>query len=76
MKDKITDSWTFKLNTVFQIGFSSLVEEAARFKDRQEGLLRHLKVQSKTPYTVYAPTRDTLRWWNSSFRKTSCRRSL
>ena len=25
MKGKITDSWTFKLNTVFQIGFSSLV---------------------------------------------------
>ena len=28
MKDKITDTWTFKLNTVFQIGFSSLVEES------------------------------------------------
>ena len=27
MKGKITDTWTFKLNTVFQIGFSSLVEE-------------------------------------------------
>ena len=26
MKDKITDTWTFKLNTVFLIGFSSLVE--------------------------------------------------
>ena len=28
MKDKITDTWTFKLNTVFQIGFSSLLEES------------------------------------------------
>ena len=28
MKGKITDTWTFKLNTVFQIGFSSLVEES------------------------------------------------
>ena len=28
MKGKITDSWTFTLNTVFQIGFSSLVEES------------------------------------------------
>ena len=28
MKDKITDTWTFKLNTVFQIGFNSLVEES------------------------------------------------
>ena len=28
MKDKITDTWTFKLNTVLQIGFSSLVEES------------------------------------------------
>ena len=28
MEGKITDSWTFKLNTVFQIGFSSLVEES------------------------------------------------
>ena len=28
MKDKITDTWNFKLNTVFQIGFSSLVEES------------------------------------------------
>ena len=28
MKEKITDTWTFKLNTVFQIGFSSLVEES------------------------------------------------
>ena len=28
MKDKITDTWTFKLNTVFQIGFSLLVEES------------------------------------------------
>ena len=28
MKGKTTDTWTFKLNTVFQIGFSSLVEES------------------------------------------------
>ena len=28
MKGKITDTWTFKLNSVFQIGFSSLVEES------------------------------------------------
>ena len=28
MKGKITDTWTFKLNTVIQIGFSSLVEES------------------------------------------------
>ena len=27
MKGKITDTWTFKLNAVFQIGFSSLVED-------------------------------------------------
>ena len=34
MKDKITDTWTFKLNTVFQIGFSSLVEESFRSVSR------------------------------------------
>ena len=28
MKGKITDTWTFKFNTVFQIGFSSLEEES------------------------------------------------
>ena len=28
MKGKITDTWNFKLNTVFQIGFSSLEEES------------------------------------------------
>ena len=28
MKDKITDTWTFKINSAFQIGFSSLVEES------------------------------------------------
>ena len=28
MKGKITDTWTFKRNTVFQIGFSSLEEES------------------------------------------------
>ena len=41
--------------------FSSTPLEAAKFKDKQEGLLRHWKVQSKMSYAVYVPTLDTLR---------------
>ena len=41
--------------------FPSAPLEAARFKDRQEGLLRHSKMQSKMSYNVYVPILATFR---------------
>ena len=41
--------------------FSSTPFDAARFKEKQEGLLRHSMVQSRVLYTAYVPTLGTFR---------------
>ena len=51
--------------------FPSARLEAARFRDKHEGLLRHSKVQSKVSHTVNVPIPDTFKKWYFSFTKTS-----
>lgn len=52
--------------------FPSAPLEAARFTEKHEGLLRHLKVQSKMSHAATVSTLGTFRWWNSSVTKTCC----
>ena len=39
--------------------------KAARFTEKQNGLLRHSNVQSNTSDTATVPTSGTFKWWNS-----------
>ena len=41
--------------------FPSAPFDAARFKEKQEGLLRHSMVQSRVSYTAYVPTLGTFK---------------
>ena len=41
--------------------FPSAFFDAARFKEKQEGLLRHSMVQSRVSYTAYVPTLGTFK---------------
>ena len=60
----------FEVNNSHQ-SFPSAPLEAARFRDKHDGLLRHSKVQSKASYTVNVLIPGTFKKWYSSFTKTS-----
>ena len=62
----------FEVNNSHQ-SFPSAPLEAARFRDKHDGLLRHSKVQSKVSYTVNVPIPGTFKKWFLSFTKTSWR---
>ena len=62
----------FEVNNSHQ-RFPSAPLEAARFRDKHDGLLRHSKVQSKVSYTVKVPIPGTFKKWFLSFTKTSWR---
>ena len=51
----------FTEDSISHQSFPSAPFEAARFKDREEGLLRHSKLQSKVSYTLYVLTLGTFR---------------
>ena len=63
----------FEVNNSHQ-SFPSAPLEAARFREKHDGLLRHSKVQSKVSYTVNVPIPGAFKKWYSSFTKTSWRR--
>ena len=62
----------FEVNNSHQ-SFPSAPLEAARFRDKHDGLLRHSKVQSKVSYTVNVPIPGTFKKRYLSFTKTSWR---
>ena len=62
--------YLFEVNNSHQSVPSALLE-AARFREKLEGLLRHSKVQSKASYTVIVLIPETFKKWYSSFTKTS-----
>ena len=50
--------------------------KAARFTERQNGLLRHSNVQSNTSDTATVPTSGTFKWWNSCLMNVRLRKVL
>ena len=50
--------------------------KAARFTEKQNGLLRHSDVQSNTSDTATVPTRGTFKWWNSCLMNVRFRKVL
>ena len=50
--------------------------KAARFTEKQNGLLRHSNVQSNTSDTATVPTSGTFKWWNSCLMNVRVRKVL
>ena len=50
--------------------------KAARFTEKQNGLLRHSNVQSNTSDTATVPTSGTFKYWNSCLMKVRLRKVL
>ena len=50
--------------------------KAARFTEKQNGLLRHSNVQSNTSDTAAVPTSGTFKWWNSCLMNVRFRKVL
>ena len=50
--------------------------KAARFTEKQNGLLRHSNVQSNTSDTATVPTSGTFKWWNSCLMNVRFRKVL
>ena len=50
--------------------------KAARFTEKQNGLLRHSNVQSNTSDTATVPTSGTFKWWNSCLMNVRLRKVL
>ena len=50
--------------------------KAARFTEKQNGLLRHSNVQSNTSDTAAVPTSGTFKWWNSCLMNVRVRKVL
>ena len=50
--------------------------KAARFTEKQNGLLRHSNVQSNTSNTATVPTSGTFKYWNSCLMKVRLRKVL
>ena len=50
--------------------------KAARFTEKQNGLLRHSNVQSNTSDTATVPTSGTFKWWNPCLMNVRFRKVL
>ena len=50
--------------------------KAARFTEKQNGLLRHSNVQSNTSDTAIVPTSSTFKYWNSCLMNVRLRKVL
>ena len=50
--------------------------KAARFTEKQNGLLRHSNVQSNTSDTASVPTSGTFKWWSSCLMNVRLRKFL